>query len=229
MREIIFENGSYYHIYNRGVDKRQTFCDKYDYIRFLESLKYFNSTKNIGSLYQLNYLTRKLKKAAVDKKSDFQLEVGLQGKPLAKIICYCLNPNHFHLLLKQLLENGIAKFMQKMSTGYTKYFNEKYKRSGVLFQGTYKAVEVVSDEQLLYLSAYINGNAEIHRLVKANRWPWSSCLDYIGGRAGTLCKKEEVLNGFENIADYKNYLNEVITNSKLTKEELKDIWVEQEI
>jgi len=221
MRKIVFQSGNYYHIYNRGVDKREVFGDKYDYLRFLESLQYFNSTENIGSLYERNYLTRKLKKAAVDKKSDFQLEVGLQGKPLAEIICYCLNPNHFHLLLKQLIEDGIAKFMQKISIGYTKYFNEKYNRSGVLFQGKYKAVEVLSEEQICYISAYINGNAEIHQIAKAENWPWSSCLDYLGKRDGKLCQLKEILREFENVKDYRNYLDDVIKNSKLTKKELK--------
>jgi len=197
MREITFANGYYYHIYNRGVDKRIIFQDKGDYFRFL-------------------YYLRSLRGSASSKEAE----------PLISLIAYTLLPNHFHLLIKQLKENGIVKFMHDFSTSYTMFFNAKYKRSGVLFQGKYKAVEVESDEQLLYLSAYINGNAEIHRLAKAESWPWSSCLDYLGKRNGTLCKEEEVLNGFGSLVDYRNYLDEVIENSKLTKEELKNIRME---
>jgi len=81
---------------------------------------------------------------------------------LVKIISYCLNPNHYHLLLEQKQEKGITSFMHKLGTSYTKYFNAKNNRSGSLFQGSYKSVPIKTDAQLFYISAYINGNPEIH-------------------------------------------------------------------
>jgi|SRR3989339_277613 len=177
-----FNNIYFYHIYNRGVDKREVFLDKWDYVRFLESLRYFNQSQNIGSLYNF-------KKSADKKESD-----SFRGVGLLNLIAYCLNPNHFHLLVKQNTDNGISRFMQKLSTGYTNYFNEKYHRSGSLFQGKYKAKEVRSTYDLIKVSIYVNCNAEIHSIAKAQNWPWSGYLDYNGIRRGTLCKQELIFN-----------------------------------
>ena len=215
MRKITFANGYYYHIYNRGVDKREVFTNNRDYFNFLIRLRDFNN----DSIFEQRLYAHK------EPSSFIAKELGSLPR-LMEIICYCLIPNHYHLLLKQLMDRGIGKFLHKIGTGYVNYFNKTYNRNGVLFQGKYKAVEVVSDEQLLYLSAYINGNAEIRQITKATNWPWSSYLDYLGERQGTLCRKEEILNGFENLADYKNYLDEVIKNSGQIKEELRSIQIE---
>jgi len=77
---------------------------------------------------------------------------------LVEIIVYCLNPNHYHIILRQVSEGGVSKFMLKLSSGYSSYFNKKNKRSGSLFQGRFKAVHIDSNEYLLYLSAYVNKN-----------------------------------------------------------------------
>ncbi len=200
-------------------------------------MKEFNCWE-IGSIYE-----RKFKKESEKKEFDSLLGVELldrlPNKPLVEIICYCLNPNHFHLLFKQLAENGTSKFMQKLGTGYTNFFNEKYNRSGVLFQGKFKAVEILSDDQLLYVSAYVNGNAEIHQMLKRSptpfwesdsqirgNWPWSSYLDYIGRRNGSLCQKKEILADFKNVKDYRDYVDEVINNSTEVKAELKKMQIE---
>ncbi|OGF40853.1 hypothetical protein A2477_03680 [Candidatus Falkowbacteria bacterium RIFOXYC2_FULL_47_12] len=173
-----FNNIYYYHIYNRGVDRRKIFLDKWDYVRFLESLREFNQKEPVGSLY-------KIKRGLTP----------LRGvKPLVQIIAYCLNPNHFHLLLKEEVDRGISEFMKRMGVGYTCYFNERYQRSGALFQGTYKAKEVRSTYDLIKVSIYVNCNAEIHDIAKAQNWPWSGYLDYNGIRRGTLCKQESIFN-----------------------------------
>ena len=173
-----FNNIYYYHIYNRGVDRRKIFLDKWDYVRFLESLREFNQKEPVGSLY-------KIKRGLTP----------LRGvKPLVQIIAYCLNPNHFHLLLKEEVDRGISEFMKRMGVGYTCYFNERYQRSGALFQGTYKAKEVRSTYDLIKVSIYVNCNAEIHSIAKAQNWPWSGYLDYNGIRRGTLCKQELIFN-----------------------------------
>ena len=128
MRKTEFTNDEYYHIYNRGVDKRKVFCEEGDYLRFLISMKEFNDIKPAGSLYEKSKQKRK-------PLSGFasHLEAGTMHY-LIKIICYCLNPNHYHFIIKQLQNNGISKFMHKLNMGYTHYFNIKYNRSGSLFQ-----------------------------------------------------------------------------------------------
>ncbi len=114
--------------------------------------------------------------------------------------------------------------MHKLGTAYPMYFNSKYKRSGSLFQGRYKSVSVKTDEQLLYLSAYINGNAEIHKIARADKWKWSSYLDYLGKRNGVLADKKIILKEFKNAKDYQEYTKKVIKNSREIKDEMKDFY-----
>ena len=210
MRKFEFQTGEFYHIYNRGVDKREVFLDKWDYVRFLKSLREFNN----DSIYEQRVYARNRELMGLSPEAS-----GLS--PLVEFITYCLNPNHFHFLLKQLRDNGIRIFMHKLGTGYTCYFNQKYNRSGSLFQGPFKAIHIKSDSYLLWLSGYINGNAEIHRIAKAENWIWGSYLDYTGKRRGMLCNKNIILSQFETIEEYRDLVNIIIKESSQGKEELK--------
>ena len=164
-----------------------------------------------------------------DFRSDFpeELRAFLEKLPkLVEIVCFCLNPNHYHFVLKQLAEDGISKFMHKLDLGYTNYFNKKYDRSGSLFQGTFKEAHIKTNEYLLYLSGYANGNVEIHKIAKAEDWQWSSYRDYLGLRNGTLCNKEIILSQFKSVEEYKEYVDLVIKNSSERKEEMKEYILE---
>ena len=108
MRKHPFVVGEYYHVYNRGTDKRDIFVDQKDLSRFWESLFDFNQIEPIGSVYEFSFRKKILEK---NKKT----------KPLVEFIAYCLNPNHFHFLVTPLQEKGIEKFMQRLGNGYTKY------------------------------------------------------------------------------------------------------------
>lgn len=134
----------YYHIYNRGVDKRTIYEDINDYQRFLHLLYLANSTNPISY--------KDIKKSP---KSVFE---HVRTNTLVHIGAYCLMPNHFHILLKPNIDGGASTFMNKLSTAYTMYFNKKNERSGSLFQGTYKAKHASSDEYLKYLFSYIHLN-----------------------------------------------------------------------
>ena len=196
MRKTIFANGEFYHIYNRGVDKREVFLDEADYLRFLKNLREFNIN-----------LIREMRAKLSELNSESELS---SGEQLVVIIAYCLNPNHFHLILKQISEKGIEKFMHKISTGYTNYFNKKYKRSGALFQGRFKAINVDSNDDLLYLSAYVNRNYFIHGYqgeISQGDWKYCSAIDYLGKRKGTLCDKKIILDQFS--VELKSELNSV--------------------
>ena len=151
-----------YHVYNRGTDKRKIFLDKKDYERFLALLYLSNGTSPVHiSNYQGSTLMDLL---MLDK-----------GDPLVDIGAYCLMPNHFHFLLRQRAENGISKFMQKLTTGYTMYFNTRRERSGTLFQGKFKSRHAGEDRYLKYLLSYIHLNPENYTV-----YPYSSYLDYRG-------------------------------------------------
>ena len=220
LRKIPLQTEHYYHIYNRGVEKINIFKDKYDYIRFLRSMIGFNTIKPIGSLF----LQDKLK----EEKSAIRGETSLKEvSPLAEIVCYCLIPNHEHMILKQLVDNGISKFMHKLNGGYTMYFNKKYKRNGSLFQGVFKSAHIKSEEKLWQLSCYVNCNYEIHKLGKAENWTWSSYLDFIGRRQGQLINKKIILNEFKDIDEYIKYSKVVIKEAQQLKDEIRELILEE--
>ncbi len=204
MREIKFANNEYYHIYNRGVDEREVFCCEKDFARFIKGMREFN-------------------KIAIKAKPPAG---GLALIATVEIICYCLNLNHYHFILKQLTENGIAKFMQKLGTSYTMYFNIKYDRSGSLFQGPFQAKHIDTNEYLLWLSGYVNGNAEIHKIAKAENYKWCSYQDCLGKRDGTLCNKEIILSQFKNLDEYREYVKMVMKESNKRKD-LEEYFIEE--
>ena len=208
MRKTVFANSEFYHIYNRGVDKRNVFTDDFEYERFLLSVSLLNDEKE-GWLE----VWRRIKaqpSSKVEPLTNFR-RLNLQ-KPLVDIIAYCLNPNHYHFILSQLEERGIEKFMHRLGTAYTMFFNKKYKRSGSLFQGRFKAIHIESNEYLLYLSAYVNKNNFIHGYNKNDDWPYSSLKEYLlkaqpsqSSNFLSICNPMPVLNQFENFCFLNEY------------------------
>lgn len=143
-RTISFSEHEFYHVYNRGTDKRVIYQSPKDYQRFLDLLFLANSDKSFN--------IRDLKK---DHENIFECT---RGNQLVAIGAYCLMPNHFHILVTPLAEGGLSKFMNKLTTGYSMYFNKKYERTGSLFEGRFKAKHADSDEYLKYLFSYIHLN-----------------------------------------------------------------------
>lgn len=144
---IDFSIGEYYHIYNRGNDKRVIFMETHDYLRFMALLYVCNSTDSVN-------ISDHLRKGLTFSEI-FDLD---RENTLVEIGAYCLMPNHFHLLIREKSEDGISKFMQKLTTGYSMYFNKKNNRTGALFETKFKAKHVGRDEYLKYLFAYIHLN-----------------------------------------------------------------------
>jgi len=144
-RNIAFAPGEYYHIYNRGVDKRNIFELKNDYQRFLALLH----TCNIREIFRFS------KDFFADPDAVFSTP---KPDPLIEICSYCLMPNHFHLIVRVKEDGDLSLFMQKLMTAYTMYFNKRNDRSGALFQGTFKAKHTDRDEYLKYLIAYVHLN-----------------------------------------------------------------------
>ncbi|KKQ01368.1 MAG: hypothetical protein US12_C0047G0003 [Parcubacteria group bacterium GW2011_GWA2_36_24] len=196
MRKHKFVIGEYYHIYNRGVDKRKTIIDEYDLRRFLESMEEFNTIEPIGSIFQLSFTKNKLGNQLSTPTT--------KSRKLVSIITYCVNPNHFHFLVTPLVEKGVEKFMQKIG-GYTRYFNEKYKRDGTLFQGKFKSKHIGADNRyLLHLSAYINMNNRNVLGTPTTKLSKSSLEEYTENKKG-ICDTEIVLGQFENQKEYLKF------------------------
>lgn len=205
MRNIQFTNGEYYHIFNRGNNKRDIFIEQQDASRFFQGMIEFNSLEPIGSIFENSFKDR----------SNLLGSSASKSFRLVNFVCYCLNPNHYHFILKQVADKGIEKFMHRMGTGYTKYFNRKYNCSGSLFQGKYKAVHINSDEYLLHLSVYVNLNDRVHRLgSRASKSSWD---EYVTGREG-LCDKSIVADQFKNIEEYKKFAEDSVIFSKERKD-----------
>ncbi|MFH1423480.1 MAG: transposase [Candidatus Nealsonbacteria bacterium] len=207
MRKIQFSNNQYYHVYNRGVDKRDIFIDEKDYQKFLRNLKDFNNK---------SYYEQRAR--VIEEKKE--LSSFLEGfEKVVEVIAYSLAPNHFHLILKQLVDGGVSNFMHKTGTSFTNYFNKKYNRSGSLFQGTYKVIQIQNDNYLLWLSGYINGNIEIHKIEPAEFYKWASFKNFLNGeRDGILGDIDIILSQFKDRQDYKNFINRVIQESRSKKE-----------
>src|SRR3989344_7863223 len=155
-----FETAGFYHIYNRGVEKRQIFLTERDYERFLQTLYY----------YQFSGPKPKFSNKYRFKNKEFD-----KNPKIVDLLAFCLMPNHFHLLIKQLGDGGTQEFLSKIANSYTKYFNTKHKRVGPLFQGQFKAVLIESDEQLIHVSRYIHLNPFVSELVSdLTIFPYSS-------------------------------------------------------
>ncbi len=178
LRKVSFAPGEYYHIYNRGNSKQTIFHDKDDYSRFMKLLFLSNGTAN----FKVYFVGKDI--------YDFN-----RGQSLVNVGVYCLMPNHFHLLISQTDEGSVSKFMQKLSTGYSMYYNNKYKRTGTLFEGKFKSEHVRDDRYLKYLFSYIhlnpikliepewkeNGVKNKHQAVEfLKQYPFSSYQEYLG-------------------------------------------------
>lgn len=184
------ENG-YYHIYNRGVEKRTIFQDSQDYRVFLHYLKlYLSPPESLKSIKGNSFIEHPRQRSL----NNFHGKITL--------VAYCLMPNHFHLLLKQEPAKGIEEFMRSLGTKYVQYFNKRHKRIGPLFQDIYKAVLIETDDQLLHLSRYIHLNPlEINTkdgpLSKKLLNSYSSYADYLGKRETKWMHPKEILSFFK--------------------------------
>ncbi|MFC1623612.1 transposase, partial [Patescibacteria group bacterium] len=139
---------------------------------------------------------------------------------------FCLNPNHYHFILMPLVENGVQKFMHKLGTGYTCHFNEKYKRSGSLFQGRYKAIHIESNEYLLHLGVYVNLNNRVHKIGKSTLLWKSSWNEYTGKSKTNFCKKDIILGQFRNVKDYIEFAESSLEGIIERKEDMKSLLLE---
>lgn len=205
-------NSGIYHIFNRGTEKRRIFMDENDYFKFIHDLFEFNDENNVLNLNRID----------VRRQSE-SVEMRRPRKLLVNILAFCLMPNHYHLILKSCIKDGIPLFIKKLNGGYAKYFNAKYERTGRLFQGKYKSKELNEDLYLTYLPHYVHANAldllmpewrdqKISNLKKAleflRTYRWSSYLDYIGIKNFPSVTQREFLIDYYKPQTYENHFQE---------------------
>lgn len=196
-------NGSFYHVYNRGVEKRSIFNKTEDYQRFLLTLNYYRFHPLPRKLS--THLRFDLPPLALDRKNQ-----------LVKIVAFCLMPNHFHMILEQLKDQGVSIFIRKVADSYTRYFNTKYERVGALFQGKFKAKLIESDEYLLQLSKYIHKNPSLLPIWKSllPEYAYSSYPGYLNSKRNQeFCENTVVLEFFgksnNGALSYQNFVEEI--------------------
>ncbi len=201
-----FVENSYYHLYNRGVEKRKIFLYKLDYSVFLSYLKTYLLPKDEKGLHNI---IADPKTHWKDKDKAVKLLHLNNFSDSLSLIAFCLMPNHFHMLVKQDKADTIDRFMNSLCTRYSMYFNRKYNRVGTLFQGVYKAVLVESGDQLLHLSRYIHKNPSSILQGEALRsYSYSSYPNYLYKKNTEWLKSEEILGNFSprGINSYENFV-----------------------
>lgn len=217
-RKFNFAIDEYYHLFTRGVEKRIIFMDETDRKRFINILFLCNSTAAVNL-------------RDIDHTNIFSYD---RGETLVDIGAYCLMSNHFHILVREKEDGGISKFIQKLLTAYSMYFNKKYRRTGALFEGKFRAEHVDDDVYLRYIYSYIHLNAlsltepgwkqnGIKDLNAAEynlkKYPYSSYYDYCNKTENGLLVRPE--SGILEPRSFPDYFNEEVT----IKKELRD-WLE---
>ncbi len=207
------KNG-YYHVYNRGVEKRTIFEDEQDYIVFLRFLKEYLLPLGHEGLIKLSEITPRRKPINCYNK--------------VKLLAYCLMPNHFHLMIKQLPKDGLKIFMHTVCTNYSMYFNRKYNRIGPLYQGPYKAVLIMDEPYYLHITRYIHRNpldlpsARARPLQYMREYPYSSYGYYLKGSGPDWLNVKPILSQFrtarsqfpKDILSYQAFVEKYKQNDK---------------
>lgn len=209
-KNTLFVNEAYYHVFNRGVDRRVTFTSSHNYQRALDLLYYYQF---VYTPLRFSHYTR----LNDNRKQDIDLQMYSGGKKV-HVVAYCLMPNHYHLLIKQKEEKGISLFISEFQNAYTRYFNLINKRTGFLFQSAFKAVYVESDMQLLHLTRYIHLNPATANIISLNnidKYQWSSYLTYIKHQPNNIVHADGVYDVLAQVKDYKSFVND---NAAYTKE-----------
>ncbi|MES3004924.1 MAG: transposase [Patescibacteria group bacterium] len=211
-RRFEFSIGEFYHVYNRGNNKSTIFFDDKDRARFQKLLYICNGSKPV--------VFKNVQGVPLDK-----IDV---GEKLVDIGLYCLMPNHFHLLLREIKEGGISRFMEKMSTAYSMYFNKKYNRTGKLFEGRFQASHIQDDRHLKYLFCYIHLNpvkiinlnwrtAEIKSANETQKYldqyTYSSFMDYksVSRKEDIILNKSSFPEYFSEPREFEKFIDEWLT------------------
>ncbi|MFA6274182.1 MAG: transposase [Candidatus Paceibacterota bacterium] len=222
-RKNSFAVGEYYHLYNRGINKRVIFQNDTDYRRFILLLFIANSKNS----FRLDDLINKQKKTF---EEILQMD---HGETLVDIGAWVLMPNHFHILIREKTEGGISKFMSKLSTAYSMYFNIKNERTGALLCRPFKSVLVKDDIHLKHLFGYLHlnplklkfkdwqdtvkkGDKEAKEMkIFLDSYIYSSYLDYLGKERIENCiiSTKKFPEYFFEEHEFENFIEDYLTDT----------------
>ena len=220
MRRNPLKTTEIYHVVNRSIAGYTIFNNNHEFFRMLSAIRYYqrkNPEISFSKLFEPD---------SDGKKSSCDFGVLQSNEKLVDIVSYCLMPTHFHLILKQLVDNGISTFINNVANSYSRYFNLKHKRKGPLWEGRFKSILVKSDEQLLHLTRYIHLNPVTAFILNApEKWPMSSYTEYLSltEENDRICNYHTILN-IEPSA-YKKFVEDRISYQReLAK--VKDLLLE---
>lgn len=215
--------GEIYHVYNRGIDRRPTFTNKREYERAFLTLRFYRFVSPAPKLSHFLELSK------IDKDERLS-RLEAEGQKLVEFFAYCLMPNHFHFLLKQVVDRGISIFLSNFQNSYTRYSNIGHKRTGPLLLDQFKAVRVETDEQFLHVHRYIHLNPFTSYVVKTVEdlvtYPWVSLKEYWEKDHGVICDTSPILSHYKNNREYRKFiLNQTEYQRKL--EAIKHLLLEE--
>lgn len=197
-------NDQIYHVFNRGINHQPTFLNKLEYKRAKFTIDYYKFSNLPIKLSRFLQLSN-------DDRSKILNNLKKENDKLVEIFAFCLMPNHFHFLLKQVKDKGISKFLGNFQNSYTRYFNTKGKRDGSLFLDQFKAVLIKTDEQLIHISRYIHLNPYTSYVVKdfdeLLNYPWSSLSEYLENKPD-ICALDIIMGFFKRTKDYQEFIKD---------------------
>jgi len=199
--------GEYYHICGRGNKKQTLFWSDRDYLRFIFNILHLQSDK---CFYNTSRYVDHYGDSGSFRVSDSTITEIVADRNI-ELVAFCLMPNHYHLIVKNVAENGVSKYMHRVLIGFANYFNAKYDVSGHVFDGSYNLIHISSDEQLQYLFSYVHKNPIELPKWRDNYWEysWSSCKDFgDANRWGGLLNDEIITDQFSDFSAYKKFLQE---------------------
>ena len=214
MRKTLIAPHEIYHVYNRGVGKQTLFKEDRDYVRFLFGILFLQSPVSFPQLGR--HISAFVKSPAFDITTFSVDEKNLSEITTHRwieLIGFCIMPNHFHLLVQEKEDKGLARYMHKVETAYGKYFSIKYKSSGHVFQNAYGATHIESNDELLYVSTYIHRNPRaLQRWTdKEYSYPWSSYQDFAKrNRWSALLNPSVIVEQFRNPEEYRKFTQESV-------------------
>lgn len=189
MRKDLLVEGQVYHVFTRSIAEYTIFNNEHEYSRMLGVIRYYQYEN--PELRFSEFI--RLEKTAQHNRKRYLFEKDKH----VEILAYCLMPTHVHLILKQLKQNGISIFMNKVLNSYTRYFNTKHKRKGPLWETRFKNVLVEADEYLVHLTRYIHLNPVTALLIaQPEDWKFSSYKEYLQqvGEEDRVCKYNDVID-----------------------------------
>ena len=220
-RSIVLATEHVYHIYNRGVERRHIFTDSREYKRFVDTMTYYQYANPVIRYSKYLQQPLEVRKNILDD---------LRSHPkVIDLYAYCLMPNHFHFLIRQQNDKGISQYLSNISNSFSKYFNTKHIRVGPLLQGTFKAVLIETDNELLHVSRYIHINPVASLVIaieKLDQYPWSSFSDYLGKTLCPVTTTTPVLSHFSSSQTYREFVYDQVAYAQ-TLEKIKHLTFEE--